>query len=110
MGFTLLNESNFAESVFTSNKPVFIQFSADWCGVCHHIEPQLNQLSEDFDGKVEFVKVDVAENMDLADKFSINSLPTFLIIADHEIKGQIIGAESHSNFTKILNDAINGQL
>lgn len=105
--FVNLNQDNFTETVFTSNKPTFVQFSANWCGVCKHIQPIMDQLLDQFKDSINFVKVDVEENMELAESFNINALPSFLIVDKHEVKEQVIGAKTFMEFANLLYDTIN---
>jgi thioredoxin len=93
-----LTNNTFAETIFTSNKPFLVQFSADWCSVCKDLYSMIEQLEQEYQNQVIFVKIDVDNDADLADQFKIDKLPTFLLFKDREIVDCIVGAESFNNF------------
>jgi len=101
-----LTQDTFAETIFTSNKPFLVQFSAEWCGVCEKLHPMIEQLEKECDGKVSFVKIDVDQDPVLADQFKIDKLPTFLIFKNREIVDCIVGAESLDHFRFRINEVI----
>src|SRR5260370_13159738 len=75
-----LKNGEFETEVLKSNVPVLVDFYADWCGPCHAIAPTIEALSNEFEGKVKFVKVDVDSNQDLASSYEIISIPTIIIV------------------------------
>ncbi|MDA4121410.1 MAG: thioredoxin [Thaumarchaeota archaeon] len=84
--------SRFQQEVVKSEKPVVVDFYADWCGPCKIIEPIMNQLSKEYDGKVKFVKVDTDANQELAMQFGIMSIPTVMFFAKGKVEDIVIGA------------------
>jgi thioredoxin 1 len=84
--------SRFQEEVVKSEKPVLVDFYADWCGPCKIIEPIINQLSREYDGKVKFVKVDTDANQELAVQFGIMSIPTVMFFSKGKVEDIVIGA------------------
>jgi thioredoxin 1 len=84
--------SRFQQEVVKSEKPVLVDFYADWCGPCKIIEPIINQLSRDYDGKVKFVKVDTDANQELAVQFGIMSIPTVMFFSKGKVEDIVIGA------------------
>jgi thioredoxin 1 len=84
--------SNFQQEVVKSDKPVLVDFYADWCGPCKMIEPAINQLSKEYDGKVKFVKIDTDDNQELAMQFGIMSIPTVMFFAKGKVEDIVIGA------------------
>ena len=84
--------SKFQQEVVKSEKPVVVDFYADWCGPCKIIEPIMNQLSKEYDGKVKFVKVDTDANQELAMQFGIMSIPTVMFFAKGKVEDIVIGA------------------
>jgi thioredoxin 1 len=84
--------SKFQQEVVKSEKPVVVDFYADWCGPCRIIEPIMNQLSKEYDGKVKFVKVDTDANQELAMQFGIMSIPTVMFFAKGKVEDIVIGA------------------
>ncbi len=84
--------SRFQQEVVKSEKPVLVDFYADWCGPCKIIEPIINQLSKDYDGRVKFVKVDTDANQELAVQFGIMSIPTVMFFSKGKVEDIVIGA------------------
>ena len=101
-----LTQSNFAETIFTSNKPFLVQFSAKWCSICEDLCPMIEQLEKEYNGKITFVKIDVDQDPVLADQLKIDKLPTFLIFKNQEIVDCIIGAESLDHFRSRINEIL----
>jgi thioredoxin 1 len=74
-----LKESAFDAEVLKSTLPVLVDFTAVWCGPCKMLEPVVMQLSQDWDGKVKFVKLDVDDNSSLAVKYGVMGVPTLIL-------------------------------
>ncbi len=101
-----LTNDTFAETIFTTNKPFLVQFSAEWCSVCKDLYPVIEQLEQEYQNQVTFVKIDVDTDADLADQFKIDKLPTFLLFKDREIVDCIVGAESLNHFKTRINEVV----
>ena len=84
--------SKFQEEVVKSDRPVLVDFYADWCGPCRIVEPIIHQLSKEYQGKVKFVKVDTDANQELAVQFGIMSIPTMMLFAKGKVEDIVIGA------------------
>ncbi len=80
--------------VLNSDKPVFVDFWAEWCGPCRIVSPTVEELSKEYNDKVNFVKVNVDENNELASKYNVFSIPTLAIFRDGKIIAQTAGAAS----------------
>jgi thioredoxin 1 len=87
-----VNESDFDSAVLQSDVPVFVDFYADWCGPCNMIAPTIEALSEEYEGKVKFVKINVDNNQGLAMKYDIMSIPTGMLFENGTVKDTLIGA------------------
>lgn len=86
-----VSDENFDLEVLKSSKPVLVDFWAPWCGPCRMVAPIVEELSEEYDGKVEFVKVNTDKCPNTTVKYGIRSIPTLLIFKDGEPMGQIVG-------------------
>ncbi|MCL5729972.1 MAG: thioredoxin [Candidatus Pacearchaeota archaeon] len=91
---------------FTKNGIVLIDFFADWCMPCLMMAPVVEELSEKFRGKIKFGKVNVDDYHELAHKFSVMSIPNFVLFRDGEKIGQFIGAMQSEDFEDKLKDIV----
>ena len=87
-----LNSSNFESLVIKSDKPVLVDFWAEWCGPCKMISPLIDKVASEVGDAAVVVKVDVDSNQDLAREYGIQSIPTLLFFKNGEIKDKIVGA------------------
>lgn len=87
-----VTEETFQATVLENTLPVIVDFWAAWCPPCKILGPIIEEISDDYDGKVIVCKVDVDKNQSLAQKYSIRSIPTVLFIKGGEIKDQVAGA------------------
>ena len=107
---TLTNET-FAESLFSihPNKLAVVVFSANWCDSCQEFQQStLHQLKSLYPGdSVVFMRVDVDECPDLADKYAVDRLPTFVFFKNRNVVNFIVGNELLGKFKRVINDALN---
>jgi len=102
---TEVTDANFDSEVIKNEKPVLVDFWAPWCGPCRMVAPIVDELSDEYDGKVKFVKLNTDDNVATASKYGIRSIPTLLVFKDGEPVGQIIGFRPKSDLKKRL-DAV----
>jgi thioredoxin 1 len=93
-----VGQSDWANEVEQSTVPVLVDFWAEWCGPCRAIIPTLEQLADEYDGKLKIAKVNVDENRELAQKFGVRSIPFLLIIKDGKVVENMVGALGKAEF------------
>ena len=89
----MLSDSDFDEKVLKSNRPVLVDFYANWCGPCKMIAPYLDNLAEEFQGKVTVAKLDVDQNNQSAMKYGVRGIPTMILFENGQQKEVIVGAD-----------------
>ncbi|HET9885883.1 MAG TPA: thioredoxin [bacterium] len=94
-----INDANFDSEVLAGS-PVVVDFWAEWCGPCRMIAPVLEELAEEFGGKVKVRKLNVDDNPSTSAKFGIRSIPTLLFFKDGRVVDQIVGAAGKSELKK----------
>lgn len=104
-----INQTDFESEVLKSSVPVLVDFYADWCGPCKMVAPTMDKLSQEYDGKVKFVKINVDENQELSSKFDIMSIPTAMLFKNGSVEDSIIGAYPAAAYRQRLDHAISAQ-
>ena len=99
---TAVTEQSFDEEVLQSDKPVIVDFWAEWCGPCHAVSPVLDKIAEERSGELKLVKVNIDEEEGLARKYGIASIPTMILFKDGEPAAAAIGAQPKGAIEKAL--------
>ena len=94
-----LNDSNFEDMVLKADKPVVVDFSADWCGPCKRLHPIIEKIAGDYDGRAVVARLDVDNAQKIAQQFRVMSVPTVLFFKDGEAKDQSVGLVPESVIT-----------
>ena len=98
--------ADFEKEVLQSDKPVLVDFFADWCGPCKMMAPVVEQLAGELEGKAKVGKLNIDENMDIAEKYRVMNIPTFLIFKDGQEKERIVGAVSKNELKNKLEQTL----
>jgi len=101
-----LTQDNFEKEVLQSATPVLVDFWAEWCGPCKMIAPLLDELADEYDGKVKIGKVNIDEQQSLAAQYGIRAIPTLLLINKGQVAEQMVGAKSKRDLKASLDRAI----
>jgi thioredoxin 1 len=101
-----VSDTTFDQEVIKATKPVLVDFWAPWCGPCRMVAPVVEELAQEYDGKVEFVKLNTDDNPNTAVKYGIRSIPTLLVFKGGEPVGQIIGFRPKSDLKQRLDAAL----
>ena len=103
---TEFTDKNFESEVLQAETPVVVDFWAEWCGPCKAIAPVIDELSEEYLGKVKFGKVNVDFNQQTAMTYGIRSIPSLLFFNNGSVVNQIIGSVPKDSIVKILEETI----
>ena len=94
MSVLKITNKNFEEEVLNSDKPVIIDFYADWCGPCKAMSPVVEALAEEYAGKIKVGKINVDNNQDIAMKYGVMSIPTFIFFKDGKNVSKTVGMQT----------------
>lgn len=102
MSVLTITKHNFQQEVINSDKPVLIDFWAPWCGPCRMVGPTVEQVAEETIGKAKVGKINVDEQPELAQAFSVMSIPTLVVIKNGKVANSVVGVQSKSAILSML--------
>ena len=97
-----ITDDSFEVDVLQSDKPVLVDFWAEWCGPCKMIAPILSEVAEEFDGRVTIAKLNIDQNAGTPPKFGIRGIPTLLLFKDGQVAATKVGALSKTQLIEFL--------
>ena len=101
-----ITSKNFEQEVLKSDKPVLVDFYADWCGPCKMMAPVVEELAELYQGKAKVGKLNVDDNEEIAMKYGVMSIPTLLIIKNGNVEAKMIGVQKRETLMDALDKAL----
>ncbi|MBE7027004.1 MAG: thioredoxin [Ruminococcaceae bacterium] len=101
-----ITTQNFENEVLKADVPVLVDFWASWCGPCKMVSPIIDELADDFEGRAKVGKINVDEQMELAEKFKVMTIPTVMIFKNGEMVQKSVGAKPKSEFAQMIENNI----
>lgn len=99
-----IKNDNFTELVVNAKTPVLVDFWAPWCGYCRRIAPAVDQLAEDYDGKLLVGKINIDESPELAEKFEVETIPTLILFEDGKASEPFVAPQSRAQIVEWLKE------
>ncbi len=101
-----VTDATFEAEVIQSDRPVVLDFWAEWCAPCRAISPIIKQLAEDYDGKIKVVKMNIDENPETPGKYGVRAIPTVLAFQNGQVVQQLQGARPKAAFEEMVQNLL----
>ena len=105
-----ISDESFGEEVLNASGPVLIDYWAEWCGPCKMIAPILDELSEEYDGRVKIVKLNIDDNPETPPKYGIRGIPTLMLFKNGNVEATKVGAVSKSQLADFIEKNIESNI
>lgn len=101
-----VNDEGFEKEVINSNIPVLVDFWAPWCGPCRMIAPIVEEISEEYNGRIKVVKINTDENPNTASDYQISAIPTLLFFKNGKVVKELVGVMPKEEIKKVIDDIL----
>jgi thioredoxin 1 len=102
----VVNDVNFDQEVLEADTPVLVDFTATWCGPCRQIAPLIDQIADEYDGRVKVTKLDIDDSPATAQKFGIRGVPTLYVFKGGQVVAQQVGAVPKAVMQQLVERAL----